>query len=225
MVTSLESLQDAVNYADWIFSLIEPHLGERVLEIGAGHGTFTDRLRGDRRITATELSGRCVSMLRGRYRDAVDVDVVESDVEGIAALGTFDTAVLINVLEHISDDSRAIIRLYDALKPGGRLVLFVPALPWLYSDFDRRVGHFRRYRRTQLESLVTGSGLTVVELCFVNSIGALAWWVTKQLRLTPTKRWPTLVYDRTAVPILRRVERRWKPPLGQSLFCVATRPP
>ncbi len=222
---TLDNLDDAVNYADWIYSLIAPYLGRRVLEVGAGHGTLTDRLIPGRAVTATDVSARCVALLEDRYAGTDSVTVAQADVDDAPALGQFDAVVLVNVLEHIADDARALHALEKALVPGGHLVLYVPAFEALYSDFDRRIGHHRRYRSAQLRALVVGAGLEVVDLRHVNLIGAVAWWVlATKLGQTPTKKWSAMTFDRLFVPVVSRLERRWPPPFGQSLLCVARRP-
>ena len=194
--------------------------------MGAGHGTLTDRLlAGGRTVTATDISPRCVSVLEDRYAGTSGVTVLRADVDDAAGLGQFDAVVLVNVLEHIGDDVRALRALEEALLPGGHLVLYVPAFEALYSDFDRRIGHHRRYHAAQLRDLVTKAGLEVVDLRHVNLIGAVAWWIlATKLRQTPTKRWSALTFDRLFVPVISRVERRWPPPFGQSLLCVARKP-
>jgi SAM-dependent methyltransferase len=225
MTVPLESLDGAKNYARWIFSMIEPHLGPRVLEVGAGLGTFTELLAPGRRLTATEMSARCLAMLRERYAEEPAVEIVDGDIDAASAKGPFDAAVMLNVLEHIEDDRKALRELAATLVPGGRLVVFVPALQRLYSDFDREVGHHRRYQKEDLVRAAEEAGFHGVEARYVNTLGAVAWWVTaKRLRLRPIRPWSTMVYDRVAVPVLRRVERSWEPPFGQSVFCVARRP-
>lgn len=222
---TLHNLDDATNYADWLCALIAPFLGQRVLEVGAGHGTLTDRLARGRTVTATDVSPRCVALLQERYARSENVTVVAAHVDDAPSLGRFDAVVLVNVLEHIADDARALRSLAEALAPGGHLVVLVPALQSLYSAFDRRIGHHRRYERDELRALATATGLEVVEMRYVNLVGALAWWVlATALRLTPTRRWAALTFDRLFVPVVRRVERRWPPPFGQSLLCVARRP-
>ena len=222
---TLDNLDDAVHYADWIYSLMAPYLGNRVLEVGAGHGTLTDRLLDGRTVTATDVSPRCVSVLEDRYAGSDDVTVLQADVDDAPDLGQFDAVVLVNVLEHIADDARALRSLEKALGSGGRLVLYVPAFEALYSDFDRRIGHHRRYHAEQLRDLVTEAGLEVVDLRYVNLVGAAAWWVlATKLGQTPTKRWSAMTFDRLVVPVVSRLERRWPPPAGQSLLCVARRP-
>ena len=95
LAVTLESLDAAVNYARWIADLLEPYLGERVLEVGAGHGTFTGLLAPGRTVVATELSPRCVAELRARFAGRPDVTVLDTDVKGAAPRGPYDAAVLV----------------------------------------------------------------------------------------------------------------------------------
>jgi 2-polyprenyl-3-methyl-5-hydroxy-6-metoxy-1,4-benzoquinol methylase len=222
----LSTLEEADNYADWIYKLIRPYLGERVLEIGAGHGELTERLRRQGHVTATDLSKRCVDSLEERFAGADDVDVLHADVAALGAESkTFDSVVLINVLEHIDDDVNALADLRDVLEPGGKLCVFVPAFEGLYSEFDRKIGHRRRYRRSQLVETFDRAGLEVVDARYVNTVGALAWWLfARQLGQVPTQKWSVTVYDRVAVPVIRQLEAGREPRFGQSLLGIAARP-
>ena len=222
----LSTLEEADNYADWIYKLIAPYLGERVLEIGAGHGELTERLRRQGHVTATDLSKRCVDSLEVRFTGCDDVDVLHADVAALGAESkTFDSVVLINVLEHIDDDVNALADLRDVLEPGGKLCVFVPAFEGLYSEFDRKIGHRRRYRRSQLVETFDRVGLEVVDARYVNTVGALAWWLfARQLGQVPTQKWSVTVYDRLAVPIIRQLEAGREPRFGQSLLGIAARP-
>ncbi len=226
LMETLENLDEARNYRDWIFSAIEPYLGNEVLEIGAGHGTITERLvENGRSVTATELSERGVRELERRFAGKPGFRALHGDVLAGSVDRTYDTIVMVNVLEHIEDDAGALESTLDALAPGGHLVLYVPALSRLYSEFDRKVGHYRRYRRSSLASLVSQSGFEVVEVRYVNSIGVLAWWLfAKRLGRRPTEGWAVRAYDRMVVPALQRYESERPPRVGQSLICVARRP-
>jgi glycosyltransferase involved in cell wall biosynthesis len=222
----LSTLEEADNYADWIYRLIQPHLGDHVLEIGAGHGELTERLRRDARVTATDLSKRCVDSLALRFDGCDDVEVLQADVAALGTEGrTFDSVVLINVLEHIDDDADALGDLRELLAPGGRLCVFVPAFEGLYSDFDRKIGHRRRYRRSQLATTFDRAGFEVIDARYVNTVGAVAWWLfSRQLGQVPTQRWSVKLYDRVGVPIIRQLEAGRAPRFGQSLLCIGARP-
>jgi SAM-dependent methyltransferase len=218
----LDSLDGATHYARWIYELAKPHLGHDVLEVGAGHGTFTELIARDRRVVATDASERCVGILSARYADVPQVHVRHADLEESASSGPYDSAVLINVLEHVEDDATAVKQLREALRPDGNLLLWVPAFTTLYSDFDRKVGHYRRYRLSSLTQLLCNAGFDIVEARYVNTVGAVAWWVVaRQLGRTPTKKPGLQAFDKLVVPLMRRVESGLNPPFGQSIFCVA----
>ena len=222
LASTLDNLDAATNYADWIVSLMAPYLRGRILEVGAGHGTFTRLLARYGPVTATELSERAVTVLRERFADMEGVTVVH--VDELTDAG-FDTAVMVNVLEHIDDDVGALRSLRDGLCPGGHVLVYSPAFNALYSDFDAAVGHYRRYTKPSLGRVLDDAGLETVDIRYVNAVGALAWYVVAtRLGRRPTEGWSTQLFDRGAVPVVRRVERRVAPPFGQSLLAVARRP-
>jgi SAM-dependent methyltransferase len=202
--------------------MCKPHLGTHVLEIGAGHGDFTRRLARDRFVTAVDSSKRCVERLSAEYEDAINVDVRHVDAEGLVDDKRYDSALLINLIEHVDDDLGVLTNIRDVLKPGGRVIIFAPAFDGLYSDFDRLVGHRRRYRLSQLVTVLDRAGYGIVDARYVNSLGAIAWWLfARRMHQTPTKPGPVRLYDRLAVPLLRRREMSHPPRFGQSVFVVA----
>jgi hypothetical protein len=102
------------------------------------------------------------------------------------------------------------------------LLLFVPALPWLHGSLDRAFEHFRRYRKDELRERLASAGLHVKTLDYVNLPGVASWFLAaKVLRRKTLGSSGVLLYDRCVVPVVRRIEERWKPPLGQSLIAVA----
>ncbi|MCJ7437875.1 MAG: class I SAM-dependent methyltransferase, partial [Acidimicrobiia bacterium] len=103
-----------------------PYLGEEVLEVGAGHGDFTGRLAEGRFVTATDLSKRCVERLEARYGAMGNVEIRHADGADLPDEARFDSAVVINVLEHIEDDEAALRGLRNALRPGGHVLVFAP---------------------------------------------------------------------------------------------------
>jgi 2-polyprenyl-3-methyl-5-hydroxy-6-metoxy-1,4-benzoquinol methylase len=226
LADTLDNLDGADNYTDWIFEQVEPHLGKEVLEVGAGHGTLTGLLSmSSSRVVATDVSERCAGILRTRFADDPRVTVLRGGTAEVAGLPPFDAAVLINVLEHIEDDEGALRDLLTALKPGGRLILWVPAFEILYSDFDQKIGHHRRYRMAELRARLSSAGYEVTDIRYINSVGALAWLIAARLlHRVPTGGRSVKLYDSYVVPVLRQVEGRWGTPFGQSLFAVATRP-
>ncbi|MEJ7582636.1 MAG: methyltransferase domain-containing protein [Acidimicrobiales bacterium] len=130
-----------------------------------------------------------------------------------------------NVLEHVDDDVDLLTQIAERLRPGGTIAIFVPAHEWLYSDFDRRIGHLRRYRLTSLAEVMDRSGLQIKVLKYVNSPGALVWLTGVRLfGLSPT---PLLVriYQRFVLSLVARFEERREPAFGQSLLALGRVPP
>jgi len=107
------------------------------------------------------------------------------------------------------------------VRPGGSVVMLVPAFPLAMSDLDRRVGHYRRYTTKTLRAVFGQAGLAVHRLHYVNAPGLPAWIVgMRLLRMTPGDGRLLRVWDRLVIPTARRAESRWTPPFGQSVFAV-----
>jgi SAM-dependent methyltransferase len=220
----LEALEETKNYSAWILEMIAPHISGRILEVGAGRGTYSTYFADHGHLTALEPSQALGAALRERLKDYPNVVVVTAQLDGTAAPGSYDTVVLLNVLEHIPDDHQALGDIYESLAPGGKMVLWVPAFEALYGNFDQRIGHYRRYRRHQLLALVHKVGFQQVTARYTNMPGFFAWWlVVRVLGRTPTAGRLATIYDRFFIPVIRRIERFARPPIGQSLLVVAQR--
>lgn len=222
LTDALESLDDADNYRDWILDLAAPGLlgAQEVLEVGAGRGTFTAELARDAAVTAVELGSNAAAELRARFSGSTSVRIVEDDLSSLPD-ASFDAAFLSNVLEHIEDDVGALRTLAGVVRPGGSIIVFSPAFPLLYSTFDARIGHHHRYRLPELRRRFVAAGLDVVDSRYVNSVGFFSWLLlVRLLGVTPGNRSLVQVFDRRFVPVLRRVERRRRPPFGQSVLII-----
>jgi hypothetical protein len=133
--------------------------------------------------------------------------------------------VLSNVLEHIEDDQATLSELFSLVRPGGLVAVFSPAFRLLMGDFDRSIGHVRRYRRAGLREQFEAAGFEVVEARYVNLPGFFAWFVDSRiLNKRPTHSALSRIYDRLIVPPTRWVERHVAPPFGQSVLVVGRVP-
>jgi SAM-dependent methyltransferase len=220
---ALSDIADARAYNEWLFERARPQLGRRVLDAGAGLGTFAALVRAEGvSVVAAEPEAEFAEYLRGRFADDERVDVIEGTADDVGA-HDFESVICFNVLEHIEDDAATLRAFYDRLVPGGRLFLLVPAHPRLYGGYDRAAGHVRRYRREGLRRTLTATGFTVERLSYVNPVGAIGWFV--RVRLRSSEEWPASsfrAFDRL-VPILRPLDRL-PLPFGLSLWAVARRP-
>ena len=222
----LSGLEDATQYRNWLLELAAPHVSGRILEVGAGRGTYSPFLRElGESLVAVEPAPRGAESVQRQVAGLEHVDVVQGVLDDVDPAHRFDSAVMFNVLEHIDDDRGVLAGIRSRLDSGGRLVVWVPAFPSLLGDFDRRIGHLRRYRRTSLVALAQEAGFEVVDCRYANLPGFFAWWlVVRALGLTPTFGGLAGVYDRWFVRVVRAVERRVRPPFGQSLLLVARVP-
>jgi SAM-dependent methyltransferase len=222
---TLESLASAVNYHRWVEDLASPHLGEDPLEVGSGLGDYAAAWvgRGQLRVTVSDADPGRLAHLRSRFPDGGPVAVRELDLTS-GETGSYSAVVAINVLEHIEDDVAALRTMADRLRPGGKIVIFVPAFPFAMSRFDRAVGHFRRYRKRTLAKAFTDAGLDVEQVRYVNAPGLFAWFVgMRLLRMTPQDGASVRLWDRFVIPVARSVEARRQPPFGQSVFGVGVK--
>ena len=221
----LDRLQTAGAYNRWIFSQIEAHLGRDVLEVGCGAGAFTALLAAPgRAVRAVDIDADRVAAAREATSGLNEVHVEEADIAAAGWRERFDTVVMLDVLEHISDDLAILRRLHDALVPGGTLVVKVPAMPALYGTADRAVGHHRRYTRVGLERAIREAGFGEATLWRFNAFGTVGWWLNSRFlgRAGPPVG-QILAFD-GMVPLLRRLDVLARFGVGLSLFAAAARP-
>ncbi|MEW2352483.1 class I SAM-dependent methyltransferase [Spirillospora sp. NPDC029432] len=218
---------EARNYRKYEYDMVAPHVGRSLLEIGSGLGHFSEQFAG--RLDYLAVSDNdpyCVGELRKRYDGNPDVEVLDLELPAeIDIRQKVDTVVMMNVLEHIKDDVKALEDLASVTEPGGRIVIWVPGYMQLYGDFDRKVGHVTRYTPDTLKASVRKAGLLPEVLKPINFLGGIAWWAAVR-RGGAGYPDPRLVkiYDRTVIPLTRGIERVVRPPFGQTVFCVARVP-
>ena len=140
-------------------------------------------------------------------------------------VNTYSGAVSYNVLEHIEDHVAALRSMARLVRPGGRIVLIVPAFPFAMSPVDIATGHVRRYTKKSMRRALGEAGLAVEQLRYVNALGLIGYYLaTSVCRLTPREGPMVKLYDRLVLPVTRAAERVVRPPFGQSVFAVARVP-
>jgi glycosyltransferase involved in cell wall biosynthesis len=220
---TLRRMHTLRRYSSFLWQLMRPYVGRRVLELGSGTGAITRHLATREHVTATDVDGQYVELLRRSFHDAPNVHVRAVDVESLARdgipPGSFDTVVCANVLEHIADDAGALRAMRGALEPGGRIVLVVPALRPLYGSIDRAIGHFRRYTRADLLAKLDAAGLDVETVRYFNAVGVPGWFVNTRLLGRRSVPGVQARINDWLVPLLR-LEQRVGLPFGMSLLAV-----
>jgi len=164
----------ARNWKSYVKSEIDEYLVGDVLEIGAGIGGTTTALNDGsaRRWLCLEPDQNQVNRLQlllGRHRGHAPV-VVAGSVAAFAQKPIFDCILYIDVLEHIEDDYLQIQTAAQLVRPGGHIVVLSPAHEWLFSEFDKNIGHRRRYNKRTLGKLMP-SEWKKIKLKYLDSIG------------------------------------------------------
>ena len=220
----LEAMSFAENYHHWILAEFMPFLGNVVAEVGAWTGNFSQLLAATRinRLVAIEPSD---DLYHSLLKAVGHLDNVQT-VRGFFAdhqdrfKQQFDTVLYVNVLEHIEDDLGELQLVHESLQENGNLCVFVPVLSWLYSDIDKELGHFRRYHKAPLVSLVESAGFEVVEVKYFDLLGIIPWYVAYVLMKKDITGGDVAVYDKIIVPVMRWIEKRVTPPIGKNLLVV-----
>jgi hypothetical protein len=214
-----------VHWKAYLRQRLGPFVGERVLEVGAGLGAITQALCGSkqRRWVCLEPD---LGLAEGLARRAVRGElpaVCEVQAGNLATLDPglrFDTVLYVDVLEHIEHDAEELLRAASFLTSGGALVVLAPAHAWLYTSFDRAIGHLRRYTKRTLAAL-TPPGLHRVELAYLDSVGLLASLGNRFLLRAdlPTAR-QIWAWDRWLVPLSRITDPLLGHTVGKSVLGV-----
>lgn len=227
----LEAMSFARNYHRWIFEIFEPYLGTRLVEVGAGAGSFSELLleRSLESLSLVEPSSNMYRLLtkhietfQGKVRITSFNALFQDVADSIKAEQRPDSIIYINVMEHIADDMGELRAIYATLGKGGRVFIFVPAQRWLYSSFDKLVNHQRRYTKPELEGKCEAAGFRVIKSNYFDIAGILTWLVKYRLMKSETME-PGAVelYDRLVVPLSKLAESIVPPPTGKNVILIA----
>jgi hypothetical protein len=231
----LEAMAEASNYHRWVIRVFAPHLGEYLVEVGAGLGSFSELILQYHKCKTLSLVEPSAEMHRQLVRNAPLLTKNQKDTHVYTYQSSFvaaaplikskqapDSIIYVNVLEHIEDDELELTTVQQTLTVGGRVFLFVPALPWLYGAFDERVGHVRRYTKRSLDEKLKRAGFKTILSSYFDAVGIAPWWIKYCLLRSVTME-PASVrfYDRFIVPAISRMESVIPPPLGKNVIVVA----
>jgi len=223
----LVSLEKARRFNLWMGRTLAPHVGNRVLEIGAGIGTLTSQFIPREVYLASDINPSYLSYLRGYsvgkpYLGVRRIDAgIPGDFAGLEE--KFDTVLMVNVLEHVPDEQVALRNIRSSLVPGGRAVILVPQHPGLYGTLDRVLEHRERYSRKSLQEGLERAGFRVERIFDFNRFSVPGWWLNGKVLRRKTFSRVQLKMLQMTMPVLRRVDGvlPWG---GLSLIAVGTKP-
>lgn len=227
--TELDAMSGARNYYRWILSYLGPYVGGRVIEVGAGVGSFASALLQEKpavsELVLVEPAQNLFPHLARRFASESRVRVIPGYLNDCASVSGMDSFIAVNVIEHVADDVEFLRLACKLLAPGATIILFAPAMAALYGTLDKTFEHYRRYRKPELAGKLIQAGFDVEDIRYLNLPGIVTWFLAgRVLRRKTIRPSQVRIYDRWVVPWVSKLERRWQPPLGQSLLAVGRKP-
>jgi SAM-dependent methyltransferase len=214
-VDILEALESAHNYNGYLTRLIrESTEAKDLIDFGAGIGTISKRLRmAGYHVKCIEPDPLQRQRLKEQGFDTLEniTSVPDDSVSFIFSL---------NVLEHIDHDSVAIREIRQKLRPGGALLIYVPAFECLWTSFDEKLCHYRRYTKTSLRRLVEQEGFAIESVRYADCLGFIAALVFRLLNRNASALTATSIsfYDRWLFAPSRALDRLFDRWFGKNVY-------
>ena len=223
----LDVMSYAKNYNNWILESFCPYIRNKVIEVGAGQGNMS-----------VLIAKQCTSLLsiepdENNYH--IICDKLKEDYHAEVCLGFLndlpketqkaDSIVYINVLEHIEDEIEELTLAKGLLNPDGCICIFVPAMQMLYGAIDKQVGHYRRYSKRYLIDLFENKlDMKILRIKYFDIVGVIPWYILScVLKLTGQNSTTVKIYDKLVVPVMSKLEKCLKLPLGKNIYIVASK--
>lgn len=228
---TLEGLEGALAFNRWMYESIAPYCQGEILEIGSGIGNITSFfVASKQKITASDLRPHYLEKLNEKFKGqgvpCVRIDAILENftVEYKDQINKYDTIFALNVIEHIENDKLAIHNLSKLLKPGGRLIILVPAYQGLFNSFDRYLGHYRRYTAHSLSKVLVDAGASVEKSFYFNFTGILGWFTSGKMTRKKTIPKAHIKLYNFLVPVFKVMDKVILRKAGLSVISVAKKP-
>jgi len=222
---TLEVIAEAHEFNQWMFETIRPYCHGNILEIGSGIGNISwFFIQNNHSITLSDTDSFYVDYLKRKFSEStiISIDLIHENFyrRYEHLFQTFDTVFLLNVLEHIDNDKQALENCGQFLKPGGSLVVLVPAYAFLFSKIDQSLHHYRRYTSKKISTMVPKKKFLIRKVFYFNAMGILAWMYGKLfgLHAIPSKK--MRVFSRL-VPLAKFIDKILFRRVGLSVIMVA----
>ncbi|RIH66881.1 methyltransferase domain-containing protein [Mariniphaga sediminis] len=229
---TLEIISAADRFNYWMYRTIQSHCKGNILEIGSGIGNISQFFVEDgAEITLSDFDSSYFPRLKEKFGNRqnlkgihqIDFSAKNLEEKHPELAGQFDTVFALNVVEHIEDHQQALKNAYTFLRPGGNVVILVPAFQFLFNGFDTQLGHYRRYTKKTLKSLMESAGFEVIHSIYFNFIGVLGWYLSGnilQKKMIP--RGQMKLYNEL-VPVWKIIDVFMKYFTGLSVICVGNK--
>lgn len=221
--SELELFRHASNWKSYYSSIIQPYLGKEVLEVGAGIGSTTQVIcqGNQKRWVCLEPDVVLADQLKSLIVNQQLPECCELKTGTLSELSnreTYDTIIYIDVLEHIKDDEKEVNIATEYLKKDGNLIVLSPAHQWLFTPFDRAIGHYRRYNKKTLSKIIPDN-LQCTRIIYLDSVGVMASMANRFLLKS---KMPTIkqikLWDKKMVPLSEKIDPLIKYSIGKTII-------
>ena len=221
------------NYREYQYGLVEKYIGRKILEVGTGDKEFTRLLQKNnsniKKCVSIEPSHSFYSAFSDKKFPKpfafLHLDLFKMNKK---TYGYFDTVLFVHVLEHIIEDKQALDHTCTLLQRGGCVVIIVPALPFLFSDHDVSLGHYRRYTKASMKRIINRNIFTIEDMWyqdFFGAIGSFFYFKLQKIRLKTARgvklfKTSGQIYDKYIIPFERTIEKYIRFPIGLTLTVI-----
>lgn len=220
--SELEVFSNAINWKSYFSTIIKPYLGKNVLEVGAGIGATTKLFVTDNidswlclepdkqlskeiynKISSKDLPGYC--------------EVASGTIASLPNEEKYNSILYIDVLEHIEDDKSEVLHAVQRLESGGSLIILSPAHNYLYTSFDKEIGHYRRYTKDSLNKTIP-DGMKVKKLIYLDCVGFSLSLLNKLIQVSHPNKSQILFWDRNIIPVSKKIDKLLKYSFGKTVL-------
>lgn len=216
----LEIFDKAHLWRGYLYLILKKFIGKKILEVGAGIGSFTKiYFEKSSNITLSEIDNSNHDILIKKFSLNKNVKVENKIINEFNE--TFDTILYLSVLEHIENDEKEIANALDRLEEGGHLIICAPAHNYMYSNFDKEIGHFRRYEMSFFNKLSLKNAF-IKKKFFIDSLGHLIYFLNKiafSKEVYPSKL-KIFIWDKILIPVTFIVDFFSFYKFGKNIICI-----
>tara|TARA_E500000178_G_scaffold202273_1_gene199962 strand:- start:1995 stop:2684 length:690 start_codon:yes stop_codon:yes gene_type:complete len=215
----LEYFDTAQNFRNYQLHLIKPYLKGSFLEVGPGQGGLTKLYKNYlKKITLIEPDKKLYKSLKKKFKNDKKIIIKNSLLENINQ--KYDVIIYFDVLEHIKKDLRELRIAKNKLNKAGYLIINVPAHQQFYNDFDKRVGHFKRYNKKDFFLMSKKTKLKIINMSYYDSVGFLLLIISKLFSLNQSNLKNKVSFWNLLIPLSKIIDYFTFNKIGKSLLCI-----